>query len=40
MSPLKAAQSEPAQKRGLAAIADEEDNELGIPAFIRRKMGG
>lgn len=33
--PLKAAQSEPAQKK---QAADEEEDELGIPAFIRKKM--
>lgn len=35
ISPLKQAQSEPAQKKN--SEADEED-ELGIPAFIRKKM--
>lgn len=35
ISPLKQAQAEPAQKKGQAA---EEDDELGIPAFIRKKM--
>lgn len=35
ISPLKQAQSEPAQKK--SSEADEED-ELGIPAFIRKKM--
>jgi len=35
ISPLKQAQAEPAQKKGAAA---EEDDELGIPAFIRKKM--
>jgi len=34
ISPLKQAQSEPAQKKS----AEEEDDELGIPAFIRKKM--
>jgi cell division protein FtsZ len=33
---LKAAQSEPARKKG--EISEEEDEELGIPAFIRKKM--
>ena len=36
ISPLKAAQAEPAQKKGEEAT--EEDDELGIPAFIRKKM--
>jgi len=35
ISPLKQAQAEPAQKKGAAA---EEEDELGIPAFIRKKM--
>jgi cell division protein FtsZ len=35
VSSLKQAQAEPAQKKGLA---QEEDDELGIPAFIRKKM--
>jgi len=35
-SPLKAAQAEPASKK--SAAGDDEDNELGIPAFIRKKM--
>ena len=35
ISPLKQAQAEPAQKKGAAAA---EDDELGIPAFIRKKM--
>ncbi len=34
-SSLKAAQAEPAQKKG---NSDTEDDELGIPAFIRKKM--
>ncbi len=34
-SPLKQAQAEPAQKKGMEA---ETDDELGIPAFIRKKM--
>ncbi|MEA3398201.1 MAG: cell division protein FtsZ [Patescibacteria group bacterium] len=33
---LKAAQSEPAAKKSIAQ--DDEDDELGIPAFIRKKM--
>jgi len=33
---LKAAQAEPAQKKGAQAALEEED--LGIPAFIRKKM--
>lgn len=32
--PLKAAQAEPAQKKG----GEDEEDELGIPAFIRKKM--
>lgn len=35
ISPLKQAQAEPAQKKGPAT---EEEDELGIPAFIRKKM--
>lgn len=35
ISPLKQAQSEPAQKKGADS---EEEDELGIPAFIRKKM--
>ncbi|MBI2459061.1 MAG: cell division protein FtsZ [Parcubacteria group bacterium] len=35
ISPLKQAQSEPAQKKGAEAEAEDE---LGIPAFIRKKM--
>ena len=35
ISPLKQAQSEPAQKKTAEA---EEADELGIPAFIRKKM--
>ena len=35
-SPLKAAQAEPASKK--SAAGEDEDNELGIPAFIRKKM--
>jgi cell division protein FtsZ len=37
VSPLKAAQAEPAQKKGENNGYDEDD-ELGIPAFIRKKM--
>ncbi len=36
---LKAAQAEPVRGKDMS-IADEEDDELGIPAFIRKKMGG
>ncbi len=36
-SPLKAAQAEPAKKKPTATESDEDD-ELGIPAFIRKKM--
>jgi cell division protein FtsZ len=36
ISPLKAAQAEPAQTKD--ASQEEDDDELGIPAFIRRKM--
>ena len=35
ISSLKQAQAEPAQKKG---TENEEDDELGIPAFIRKKM--
>jgi len=35
ISPLKQAQAEPAQKKGAET---EEEDELGIPAFIRKKM--
>lgn len=40
ISPIKQAQLEPAQKKGMnnAPISTEEDDELGIPAFIRKKM--
>lgn len=34
ISPLRAAQAEPAQKKTM----NEDDDELGIPAFIRKKM--
>jgi len=37
ISPLKAAQAEPAKKKGEEEAVEEED-ELGIPAFIRKKM--
>ena len=37
ISSLKAAQAEPAGKKGKAPD-EEEDDELGIPAFIRKKM--
>jgi cell division protein FtsZ len=37
VSPLKAAQAEPAKKKGEENGYDEDD-ELGIPAFIRKKM--
>jgi len=36
ISPLKAAQAEPARKKG--EVGEDEEDELGIPAFIRRKM--
>lgn len=36
ISPLRAAQAEPAQKKDIQPEAD--DDELGIPAFIRKKM--
>jgi len=35
ISPLRAAQAEPAQKK---SVDNEEEDELGIPAFIRKKM--
>lgn len=37
ISPLKAAQAEPA-KKNIIAENNDEDDELGIPAFIRKKM--
>jgi len=37
ISPLKAAQAEPARKKE-ATPEGEDDDELGIPAFIRKKM--
>jgi len=36
ISPLKAAQAEPAKKKEI--LPEEMDDELGIPAFIRKKM--
>lgn len=36
MSSLKAAQSEPANKKSI--VEDEEDDDLAIPTFIRKKM--
>ncbi|MFH1537060.1 MAG: cell division protein FtsZ [Patescibacteria group bacterium] len=36
ISPLRAAQAEPARKKGEDGV--EDDDELGIPAFIRKKM--
>lgn len=36
ISPLRAAQAEPAQKKEI--MPEAEDDELGIPAFIRKKM--
>lgn len=36
ISPLKAAQAEPAKKKEI--LPEETDDELGIPAFIRKKM--
>jgi len=36
VSPLKAAQAEPAKNKERSE--EEEDDELGIPAFIRKKM--
>ncbi len=39
VSPLKAAQAEPAKKKGKDnENSEDEDDELGIPAFIRKKM--
>ena len=39
VSPLKAAQAEPAKKRGDTIDEEgEEDDELSIPAFLRKKM--
>lgn len=39
VSPLKAAQAEPAKKKRIDNAFDEEEEDLGIPAFIRKKMG-
>jgi cell division protein FtsZ len=39
ISPLRAAQAEPAKRKD-SQIDDSEDEELGIPAFIRKKMSG
>lgn len=40
ISPLKAAQAEPARKKeAIADDIDDDEGELGIPAFIRKKMG-
>ncbi|MFH1745235.1 MAG: cell division protein FtsZ [bacterium] len=40
VSPLRAAQAEPAKnKKTINDVYEEEDDELGIPTFIRRKMG-
>lgn len=39
VSPLKAAQAEPARKKEVAEEkSEEDDDDLGIPAFIRKKM--
>jgi cell division protein FtsZ len=39
VSPVKAAQAEPARKvDAFGSNATEEDDELGIPSFIRKKM--
>ncbi len=38
ISPIKQAQLEPAQKKGAVNNTVEDDDELGIPAFIRKKM--
>lgn len=38
LSALKAAQVEPANRRTAEAKSEDEDEELGIPAFIRKKM--
>jgi len=40
VSPLKAAQAEPAKKKVDSLVTDtqDEEDELGIPAFIRKKM--
>lgn len=39
VSALKAAQVEPANKKTATIKPEEEDDDLGIPAFIRKKMG-
>ncbi len=38
ISPLKVAQAEPAKMKGEESESTEEEDELGIPAFIRKKM--
>ncbi len=38
VSSLKAAQAEPARKKDIKSPEMEDDDELGIPAFIRKKM--
>lgn len=40
VSPLKAAQAEPAKKKNFVTetVNEDEEEELGIPAFIRKKM--
>lgn len=38
MSPLKAAQSEPANKKSISDPSTDEDDDLAIPTFIRKKM--
>jgi len=38
ISPLRAAQSEPASKKTISESSTEEDDELAIPTFIRKKM--
>ncbi len=35
---LSAAQAEPAKRKDMSGPRDDEDDELGIPAFIRKKM--
>ena len=39
-SPLRAAQAEPAKKKKVDESTGDEGDDLGIPAFIRKKMGG
>lgn len=41
VSPLKAAQAEPARSKTVPVdpVEEDDDDELGIPAFIRKKMG-